>query len=55
MSNSHMFSCPDVKMVFCFAIINRIAAITLETINNARAEFFGKYILKMKMFDNFRR
>ena len=50
-----MFSCCDVKMVFCFAIINSVATITLEIINNARAEFFGKHILKMKMVDNFRR
>ena len=40
-----MFSCSDVKMVFCFAIINSVVAITLKTINNARAEFFGKHIL----------
>ena len=44
-----------VKMAFCFAIINSMAAITLKTINDARAEFFGKHILKMKMVDNFRR
>ena len=50
-----MFSCSDVKMAFCCAIINSIAAITLKTINDARAEFFGKHILKMKMVDNFRR
>ena len=50
-----MFSCPDVKMAFCFAIINSVAAITLKTINDARAEFFGKHIIKMKMFGNFKR
>ena len=50
-----MFRCSDVKMAFCFAIINSVAAITLKTINDARAEFFGKHILKMKMVDNFRR
>ena len=55
MWNSHMFSCSDVKMVFCFAIINSVVAITLKTINNARAEFFGKHIHKMKVVDNFRR
>ena len=50
-----MFRCSDVKMAFCFAIINSVAAITLKTINDARAKFFGKHILKMKMVDNFRR
>ena len=40
---------------FCFTVINSVAAITLKTINVARAEFFGKYIFKMKMVDNFRR
>ena len=50
-----MFSCPDVKMTFCFAIINSVAAITHKTVNDARAEFFGKHILKIKMVDNFRR
>ena len=49
-----MFSCSDVKMVFCFAIINSFAAITLKTINDARAEFFRKHIFKAKMVDNFR-
>ena len=44
-----MFSCSDVKMAFCLAIINSVAAITLKTMNDARAEFFGKHILKMKM------
>ena len=38
--------------LFCH---NRVATITLETINKARAEFFGKHILKIKMVDNFRR
>ena len=42
-------------MTFCFVIINSVAAITLKTINGARAEFFGKHILKMKMVDSFRR
>ena len=50
-----MFSCSHVKMAFCFAIINSVAAITLITIDDSRAEFFGKQILKMKMVDNFRR
>ena len=54
MQNSHMFSCSDVKMVFCFAIINSFATITLKTINDARAEFFRKHIFKVKMVDNFR-
>ena len=50
-----MFRCFDVKMVFCFAIINSFAAIKLKTINDARAEFFGEHILKMKMVGNFTR
>ena len=35
-----MFGCPDIKITFSFAVINSIAAITLETINNTSAEFF---------------
>ena len=35
-----MFSCSNVKMSFCFAVTNSVAAITLETINDARAELF---------------
>ena len=42
------------KYGVCFAIINSVAAITLKTINDVTAEFFGKHILKMKMVDNFR-
>ena len=34
-----MLSCSDVKLVFCFALINSVAAITPKTINDARAEF----------------
>ena len=49
-----MFSCPDVKMAFCFAVINNVATITLKTINDARAEFLRKHIFKMKTVDNFR-
>ena len=52
--HSHMFSSSDVKMAFCFAVINSFAAITLKTINEARAEFFRNHIFKMKMIDNFR-
>ena len=48
-----MFSCSDVKVAFCFAVINSVAAITLKTMNNARAEFFKKHISKMKMVDSF--
>ena len=44
-----MFSCSDVKVAFCFAIINKVTAITFKTI----AEFFRKHIFKMKMVDNF--
>ena len=54
MLNSHMFSCSYVKMAFCFSVIKSGAAITLKTINDARGEFFRKYIFKMKMVDNFR-
>ena len=49
-----MFSCSDVKMVFRFTMINSVAAITLKTIKNARAEFFKKHIFKMKMVGNVR-
>ena len=49
MPNSHMFSCSHVKVAFCFAIINKVTAITFKTI----AEFFRKHIFKMKMVDNF--
>ena len=49
-----MFNCSDVKVQFCFAIINSVAAITLKTINIASVEFLRKYIFKMKMVDNFR-
>ena len=41
-------------MAFCFAVINSVGAITLKTINDARAEFFKKHICKRKMIDNFR-
>ena len=41
-------------MAFCFSVIKSGAAITLKTINDAREEFFRKYIFKMKMVDNFR-
>ena len=44
----------DVKMEFCFAKINSIAADTLKTINDAREEYFRRHIFKMKMVDNFR-
>ena len=54
-ANSHMSSGFDVKMAICFAIINSVAAIALKTINDARAEFFWKHILKIKMVGNFRR
>ena len=54
MRNSHMFSCSEVKIAFCFAVINSVANITLKTINDSRAEFFRKHIFKMKMAKNFR-
>ena len=38
-------------MAFCFAIINSAAAITLKIINDARAEFFGKHILKFTILE----
>ena len=41
-----MFSYSDVKMAFCFAVINSVAGIALETINDARAEFLGSTSLK---------
>ena len=49
-----MFSCSDVKLGFCFAVINSVAAITLKTINDVIEEFFRNYIFKMKMVPNFR-
>ena len=54
MQNSHMFSCSDVKMAFCFAVINSVAALILKAINDDRAKFFRGHIFKMKMIDNFR-
>ena len=53
MQNCHMLSYVDLKVAFCFAVINSAAAITLKTINNAKVDFFGKYVFKIKMFDNF--
>ena len=44
-----MFSCSDIKMAFCFAVINSVATITLKTINDANAGLFRKDIFKMKM------
>ena len=35
-------------MVVCFAVINSDETITLKTINDDKAEFFRKHILKMK-------
>ena len=49
-----MFSYSDVKIVFHVAVKKGIAAITLKTTNDARAEFFREHIFKMKMVDNFR-
>ena len=46
MRNSHMFSCSDIKMAFCFAVINNVAAITLKAISDARADFLGSISLK---------
>ena len=48
-----MFHCYDVKMAFCFSVINSVSAIALKAINNARAEFFRKDIFNMNMVDNF--
>ena len=48
-----MLSYVDLKVAFCFAVINSAAAITLKTINKAKVDFFGKYVFKIKMFDNF--
>ena len=47
--NSHMFSCPDVKMPFCFSVIYSIVAIAFKTINNTRAEFYGKSVFKVRL------
>ena len=54
MRNSHMFSSCDVKMEFCFALIDSVAAITLKTINDARAKFSSEHIFEMKIIDNVR-
>ena len=35
-------------MAFCFAVIGRVAAITLKTISDARAEFLGSTFSKWK-------
>ena len=43
-----MFSCSCVKVAFCFAVINSVAAITLKTINDARAELLDSTSLKRK-------
>ena len=50
-----MSNCSDPKVEYCFAVTNGIVAITLKTINDARAEFFRKHIFKMKMAGNFKR
>ena len=44
-----MFSCSEVKMVFCFAVRNNVTAFTLNTIKGARAEFFREHIFQMKV------
>ena len=49
-----MSNCSDLKVEFCFAVTNSIVAITLKTVNDARAEFFRKHIFRMKMPDNFK-
>ena len=46
-----MFSCSDVKVAFCFAVINSVAAIALKNYKRCQAEFFRKHILKIKMVD----
>ena len=51
MRNSHIFSCFDLKMAFCFAVINSVAAITLKTINDARAEFFRAEFFAVSRFE----
>ena len=35
-----MFICSNVKMAFCFVVINSVLAVTRKTINDVRAEFF---------------
>ena len=44
--NSYMFSYSNVKITFCFAVINSVAAITVKTIKDARAELFRSTSLK---------
>lgn len=44
-----MFGCPDVKLVFCFALTNSIAAITLKSVNNTRAEDFWEAHIQNKI------
>ena len=48
-----MLSCSDVKLVFCFAVINSVAAITPKTINDARAEFSFTHSFRQTMPDLF--
>ena len=47
-----MPGCPDIKMVFCFAIKHSIAAIALETTNSTRIDFFRMHIFKTKLVEN---
>ena len=43
-----MFSCSELKLEFSLAVINSVVAITLKTINDARAEILGRTPLKWK-------
>ena len=43
-----MFSCFDVKVAFCFAVVIIVAAITLKTVSNTRVEFFQEAHLKIE-------
>ena len=38
-----MFSCPHIKMAFCFAVINNIAAIALKTTIIVHAKWCGEF------------
>ena len=49
-----MFSCFNVKVAFCFAVINDVAVDTIKIINNTRAELFRKHFFNVDMVDSFR-
>lgn len=51
-SHSPIISWSDIKVAFYFAVINSVAAITLQTTSNTRGYFIRKHIFKTKMINN---